>query len=51
MTPISETLQQHREAMVALKLFQRAAEERSMTTIVVERARKALLQSRRRPAV
>ncbi|MCP3961928.1 MAG: helix-turn-helix domain-containing protein [bacterium] len=51
MTPVSETLQQHREAVVALKLFQRAAEERSMTTIVVERARKALLQSRRRPSV
>ena len=51
MAPVTEALQQHREAVVALQLFQRAAEERSMTTIVVERARKALLQSRRRPTI
>ena len=51
MASIAEVLQQHREAIVALKLFQRAAEERSVTSVVVERARKALLRSQNRHAV
>ncbi len=46
MAPLSGMLQDHREAIVALQIFQRAAEEQSVTSMVVEKARTALLQSR-----
>ena len=49
MAPLSGMLQHHREAIVALQLFQRAAEERSVTSVVVEKARKAILLSQKRP--
>ena len=48
MAPLSGMLQQHPEAIVALQLFQRSAEERSVTSVIVERARKALLRSQKR---
>lgn len=48
MAPLSGMLQHHREAIVALQLFQRAAEERSVTSVVVEKARKAILLSQKR---
>ncbi len=51
MAPISGMLQHHREAIVALQLFQRAAEERSVTTVVLERARKALLRGQKRVVI
>ena len=51
MAPLSGLLQHHREAMVALQLFQRAAQERNLTSVVVERARKALLRSQKRAVV
>ncbi len=51
MAPISGMLQHHREAIVALQLFQRAAEERSVTNVVVERARKALLRGQKRVVI
>lgn len=51
MAPISGMLQHHREAIVALQLFQRAAEERSVTNVVVERARKALLRGQKRAVI
>ncbi len=47
MAPLSGMLQNHREAIVALQLFQRAAEERSVTGVVVEKVRKALLKSQK----
>ncbi len=46
MAPLSGMLQNHREAIAALQIFQRAAEEQSVTSMVVEKARTALLQSR-----
>ena len=51
MAPLSGMLQHHREAIVALQLFQRAAEERSVTSVVVEKARKAILLSQKRTVV
>ena len=47
MAPLSGMLQHHREAFVAMQLFQSAAEEHSVTSVVVERARKALLRSQK----
>ena len=47
MAPLSGMLQNHREALVALQMFQRAAEEKSVTSIVVEKARKVLLRSQK----
>lgn len=48
MAPLNGMLQKHPEAIVALQLFQRSAEERSVTSVIVERARKALLRSQKR---
>ncbi len=50
MAPLSGMLQNHRDAIVALQLFQRAAEERSVTGVVVEKVRKALLKSQKQGA-
>ncbi len=47
MAPLSGMLQHHGEAIVALQIFQRAAEEQSVTSMVVEEARRALLRSRK----
>ncbi len=47
MAPVSGMLQHHREAFVALQMFQRAGEERSVTNVVVEKARRALLRSQK----
>ncbi len=47
MAPLSGMLQNHREATVALQIFQRAAEEQSVTSMVVEKARKVLLRSQK----
>ncbi len=47
MAPLSGMLQNHREAIVALQIFQRAAEEHSVTSMVVEKARKVLLRSQK----
>ncbi len=47
MAPLSGMLQNHRDAIVALQLFQRAAEERSVTGVVVEKVRRALLKSQK----
>ena len=48
MAPLSGMLQNHREAIVALQMFQRAAEEQSVNNVVVEKARRALLQSQKK---
>ncbi len=47
MAPLAGMLQNHREAIVALQIFQRAAEEQSVTSMVVEKARKVLLRSQK----
>ncbi len=47
MAPLTGMLQNHREALVALQMFQRAAEEKSVTGMVVEKARKVLLRSQK----
>ncbi len=47
MAPVSSMLQNHHEATVALQIFQRAAEEQSVTSMVVEKARKVLLRSQK----
>ncbi len=47
MAPLSGMLQKHHEAIVALQIFQRAAEEQSVTSMVVEKARKVLLRSQK----
>lgn len=47
MAPLSGMLQNHNEAIVALQMFQSAAEEQSVTSMVVEKARKALLRSQK----
>ncbi|MEM1201934.1 MAG: tetratricopeptide repeat protein [Acidobacteriota bacterium] len=47
MVPLFSALQQHREAYVALQIFQRAVHEKNMTHLVVEKARKALQRSQR----
>ena len=38
-------LQQHREAYVSLQLFHRAVQERKLNSMVLEKARKALLRT------
>jgi AraC-like DNA-binding protein/tetratricopeptide (TPR) repeat protein len=48
MVPTFGALQQHREAYAALTLFQRAVEERNLTNVVIEQARKSLQRSVRR---
>ncbi len=48
MVPTFGALQQHREAFAALTLFQRAVEERNLTNVVIEQARKSLQRSVRR---
>ncbi len=48
MVPTFNALQQHREAFAALTLFQRAVEERNLTNVVIEQARKSLQRSVRR---
>lgn len=47
MAPLTGMLQNHHEAIVALQIFQRAAEEQSVTGMVVEKARKVLLTSQK----
>ncbi len=47
MTPLSGMLQNHHEAIVALQIFQRAAEEQGVTSMVVEKVRKVLLRSQK----
>ena len=47
MAPLDGMLQNHREALMALQIFQRAAEEQSVTSMVVEKARKILLRSQK----
>ncbi|MEL7058729.1 MAG: tetratricopeptide repeat protein [Acidobacteriota bacterium] len=42
MVPIFGALEQHREAFVALRLFQRACEERALTSVVLNQARRSL---------
>ena len=48
MVPTFNALQQHREAYAALTLFQRAVEERNLTNVVIDQARKSLQRSVRR---
>lgn len=47
LAPLSGMLQQHPEASVAVQLLQSAAEEHKVTSVVVERARQALLRSQK----
>ncbi len=46
MAPIFGALQHYREAWAALQLFHRAVEDRSVTSLILERARKALQSTR-----
>lgn len=48
--PLFGGLQQDREALVSLRLFQQAAEERSVTRVVLENARQSLHKARRQRA-
>lgn len=48
MVPLFSALQQHRDAYVALQLFYRAAQERSVTNIIMDKARKALQQTQKK---
>lgn len=48
MVPMFNALQQQREAYAALALFQRAVEERNLTNVVIEQARKNLQRAQRR---
>lgn len=50
MVPLFGGLQQDREALVSLRLFQQAAEERSVTRVVLEKARQSLQKTRRQRA-
>lgn len=45
MVPLFNALQQHREAYVSLQLFHRAVQERKLNSMVLEKARKALLRT------
>ncbi len=47
MAPLSGMLQNHPEALTALQMFQSAAEEKNVTSMVVEKARKVLLRSQK----
>ncbi len=51
MAPLTAMLQEHQEAFMALQLLQRAAEERKVTGVLVEKARKALLSSQKRAVI
>ncbi len=48
--PLFGSLQQDREALVSLRHFQQAAEERSVTRVVLEKARQSLQRTRRQRA-
>lgn len=51
MAPLFNGLQNHTEALGSLKLFHRAAEEQSVTRVVLEEARLALRHTQRRRGV
>lgn len=48
MVPLFSAVQQHRDAYVALQLFYRAAQERNVTSVIMDKARRALQQTQRR---